>query len=162
MDPNKSSKCFANLHRLNDVAHSKEGYFWNLHSEQIYVDSWNISLGLIIARDIGLRSWPIFSSQNWQKFTKVDKNSQKLTYLYTHFSQGRKWLQTESRSLWKFTLERKFSHVLCFITVQLLHIENQPNIFPTLKSLKFSWFLENITSTLTANFSAQKNVSEPF
>ena len=27
LDPNKSPKCFANLHRLNEVARQKEGYF---------------------------------------------------------------------------------------------------------------------------------------
>merc|ERR1711893_543842 len=32
-----------------------------------------------IARDIGLRSWPIFSPKNSQKLTKIHKNSQKLT-----------------------------------------------------------------------------------
>ena len=26
-----------------------------------------------IAQDIGLRSWPIFGSKNWQKLTKIDK-----------------------------------------------------------------------------------------
>ena len=117
-----------------------------------------------IARDIGLRSWPIFGpknwqkftkiDKNWQKFTKIDKNSQKFPKLYTHFSLGRKWLQTWSRGLRKSTPEREFSHVLCFITFQLLHIENRPNIYLTLENWKFCWFSENNTSTLTANFSA--------
>ena len=80
-------------------------------------------------------------------------------YLYALFppasgAGGRKWLQTWSRGLRKSTPEREFSHVLCFITFQLLHIENRPNIFLTLENLKFCWFSENNTSTLTANFSA--------
>ena len=27
LDPDKSPKCFANLHRLNEVVRQKEGYF---------------------------------------------------------------------------------------------------------------------------------------
>jgi len=68
------------------------------------------------------------------------------------FGQWREWSLDGLKIA--FPSLQKFSHVLCFITFQLLHIENWPNIFLTLENLKFCWFSENNTSTLTANFSA--------